>query len=404
MQVKGFEKTSAGEQRGFIVFGVGILLLMTLVAWLSSNQQDQGEGSPSSYNVQRRGAKAAYLLLQKSGYEVERWKQPPSQLPADAPGVLLVIAGPESFPRVEDTSGLARFLIRGGSVLVAGVRPDRFVPQALAEDGDFRIGFAECKPAAPTSLTRGGPISQDGDLVWDSAHDAAVVHYLAPSNDDKDDKNGKAVVVSYTLGRGHVIWWASALPLTNAGIRDRKNLDLFLNSIGDNRRILWDEYFHGDHAFGAERPSNPAQMWALAQAGLLGLLLILTFSRRSGPIVPLVRESRLSPLEFVETLGSVFHRARGTQVAVEIAFNRFQQIAARRLGIRGTSSPNDILLAMSQRGLKLPAGAAALVSRSDEVTRDTDLSEKRALEYVQALNQATLLLDPLVSAAGKQTS
>jgi hypothetical protein len=387
---------TAGEQRGFIGFGIGLVLVMTLVAWLSSNEKDQGEGSPSSYNVQPHGAKAAYLLLQQSGYAVERWKQPPAQLPADATGVMLVLAGPESYPQTEGMSGIIRFLLHGGSVLIAGVRPGSFVPQASAEDGDLRVGFAECKPVAPTRLTRGGAISQDGDLAWESSKDAAVVHFK--------DKNGKPVVVSYTLGQGRVIWWASALPLTNAGIRNRGNLDLLLNSVADSRRILWDEYYHEEHATASAHPSNPAQMWALAQAGFLGLLVILTFSRRSGPVVPLVRESRLSPLEFVETLGSVFHRARGTQVAVEIAFSRFQQIAARRLGIRGTAGANDILVAMAQRGLKVPPDVAALVSRGEEAAGDTELSEKRALEHVQALSQAARLLDPAVSTArGKKT-
>ncbi len=390
---------SAREQRGFIAFGIALLLVMTLVAWLDSNQSDQGEGSPSSYSVQRRGAKAAYLLLQKSGYPVERWKQPPAQLPAEASGVLLVLAGPDSSPRSEEVSGIIRFLLRGGSVLIAGVRPNAFLPQASAKTGEQRVGFAECKPVAPTSLTRGGLISQDGDLVWDSGKNAAVVHFVAHSEDDKGEK---PVVVSYALGRGRVIWWASALPLTNVGIRDRNNLDLLLNSLGDSRRILWDEYYHEEHAVAAAHPSNPAQMWALAQAGFLGLLVILTFSRRSGPMVPLARESRLSPLEFVETLGSVFHRARGTQVAVEIAFSRFQQIAARRLGIRGTASANDILLGMAQRGIKIPPGVAALVGRSQDAAGDTELSEKQALEHVQALNQATRLLEPDLSAARKR--
>jgi hypothetical protein len=391
---------TAGEQRGFIGFGIGLLLVMTLVAWLSSNQKDQGEGSPSSYNVQRHGGKAAYLLMQQRGYAVERWKQPPAHLPADASGVMLVLAGPESYPHTEEMSGIIRFLMRGGSVLIAGARPNSFVPQASSEDGDLRVGFAECKPVAPTHLTRGGPISQDGDLIWNSAKDQAVVHFVAHSKENNEDK---PVVVSYTLGQGRVIWWASALPLTNAGIRDRGNLDLLLNSVGDSRRILWDEYYHEEHEAASAHPSNPAQMWALAQAGFLGLLVILTFSRRSGPVVTLVRESRLSPLEFVETLGSVFHRAHGTQVAVEIAFSRFQQVAARRLGIRGTTSANDILIAMAQRGIKVPAGVAALVGSSDEASGDTELSEKRALEHVQALNQATRLVDPSVSAAKEKT-
>jgi hypothetical protein len=387
---------TAGEQRGFVVFGIGLLLVMTLVAWLSSNQSEQGEGSPSSYNTQRRGAKAAYLLLQQSGYAVERWKQPPARLPADASGVTLVLAGPESYPRAEEMSGIVRFLLRGGTVLVAGVRPNSFVPQASAKEGDLRVGFAECTPAAPTSLTRGGPISQDGDLVWDSSQDAALVHFVVHSKAGKDDH---PVVVSYALGQGRVIWWASALPLTNAGIRNRGNLDLLLNSVGDSRRILWDEYYHEEHELASAHASNPAPMWALAQVGFLALLVILTFSRRSGPLVPLVRESRLSPLEFVETLGSVFQRAHGTQVAVEIAFSRFQQVAARRLGIRGTANANDILVAMAQRGLKVPPEVASLVGGSDEATGDTELSEKRGLDHVQALNQATRLLDSAVSAA-----
>jgi hypothetical protein len=313
---------------------------------------------------------------------------------------MLVLAGPESLPHAEEMSGIIRFLMRGGSVLIAGVRPDSFVPQAAAEDGDLRVGKAECKPVAPTRLTRGGPISQDGNLVWNSAKDAAVVHFVTHSKEDNEDQ---PVVVSYALGQGRVIWWASALPLTNAGIRDRGNLDLLLNSVGDSRRILWDEYYHEEHAAASAHQSNPAQLWALAQAGFLGLLVILTFSRRNGPVVPLVRESRLSPLEFVEMLGSVFHRAHGTQVAVEIAFSRFQQVAARRLGIRGTASAQDILVAMGQRGLKVPPDVAALVGRSDDATGDTELSEKRALEHVQALNQATRLLDPAVAAAKEKT-
>ena len=159
--------------------------------------------------------------------------------------------------RVADqVGGIMRFLSRGGSVLIAGVRPNAFVPQSSAEEGDARIGFAECKPVAPTRLTRGGPISQDGDLAWDSGKDAALVHF----RDKNKDEDGRAVVVSYAVGQGRVIWWASALPLTNAGIRNRKNLDLLLNSVGDSRRILWDEYYHEEHVIdSAVRKLEPRQ-------------------------------------------------------------------------------------------------------------------------------------------------
>ncbi len=374
-----------GEKRGFLVLGLALLGLMCLVAWLNSENRDQGEGHPSSYSVLRNGGKAAFLLLQQSGYPVERWEKSPSQLPVDAENVTLIIAGPESYPRQEEYSAIIRFLDRGGRVLVAGASPENFVPQSSAEFGDARVGGAECKPVALTQLTRGGPISQDGDLWWDYS-DAAVVHF--------QDKDGKPVVISYAVSKGEVIWWASALPLTNAGIREHGNLSLLLNSVSSSNRILWDEYYHREHTYSAGHHENPAKLWALAQIAFFGILLVLTFSRRSGPLVPLVRESRLSPLEFVETLGNVFQRARGTQVAVEIALNRLQQMAARRLGIRGNSAPQEIVLAMSQHGLKLPADVAALVEAAGDAASDPELSEKQALHSVRALNQAMRMLDP----------
>lgn len=374
------------EKRGFLALGIGMLLLMTLVAWLNSDDRDQGDGYPSSYSVLRRGGKAAFLLLQQSGYPVERWEKSPSELPNEASGVTLMIAEPESHPQTQEYSALVRFLQHGGQILIAGTNPDRFLPQSAAEFGDARVGNSECTPAALTHLTRGGPISQDGDLSWSPTSFAAVVHF--------EDTDARPVVVSYGLGPGRVIWWASALPLTNAGIRDRGNLNLLLNSVADSKRILWDEYYHQEHSLDAAHRDNPAQLWALAQAAFFGILLVLTFARRSGPTVPMVRESRLSPLEFVETLGNVFQRARGTQVAVEIALNRLQQLAAKRLGIRGASSSSEIVLAMAQHGLKLPPEIAAPASASSDAATDTQLSEKRALEHIRALVQAMTLLDP----------
>jgi hypothetical protein len=373
-----------GEKRGFIVLGVALLALMSLVAWLNSEHPDQGEGHPSSYSILRNGGKAAFLLLQQSGYPVERWEKSPADLPVDASNVTLIVAGPESFPRQEEYSAIIRFLVRGGRLL-AGTYPENFVPQASADSGNARIGGAECNPAAPTRLTRGGTISQDGDLSWDYS-DAAVVHFR--------DKKGNPVVVSYSVGKGEVIWWASALPLTNLAIRQRGNLSLLLNSVAGSRQILWDEYYHREHTYASGRRRNPARLWALAQRAFFGVLLVLTFSRRSGPVVPLMRESRLSPLEFVETLGNVFQRARGTQVAVEIALNRLQQMAGRRLGIRGSSTPAEIVLAMEQHGLKLPSEVASLVARSGDATTDPELSEKEALQYVRALNGAMRMLHP----------
>ncbi|MGB6773693.1 MAG: DUF4350 domain-containing protein [Terriglobales bacterium] len=368
-----------------IVLGIGILLVMSAAAYLKS-EEAKGDGHPSSYSNLRHGAKAAYLLLQQSGYPMERWERSPKELPADGHGILLIVADPVSYPNTEESGAFSRFLLHGGTIIVAGLLPDAFVPKAAATDEGERIGDAECKPVAPTRLTRGGSISQDGVFMWDSADSSPVVHFA--------DEKGNAVVVSYAVGAGSVIWWASALPLENAGIREKNNLELLLNSTSGYKRVLWDEFYQGQrHQKTGHKPVR-AYEWAMAQFALIAIAVVLTYSRRSGPLVPLMQESRLSPLEFVETLGNVFRRSQGTHVAVEIAFQRFRQVAARRLGIRGTSNSVEIVDAMDKHGVRLPESTAALVRGSETVVGDSTLTERAALEYVRALNKATHALDP----------
>src|SRR5208282_5884813 len=108
-----------------------------------------------------------------------------------------------------------------------------------------------------------------------SADRGKLVHFA-------DDK-GNAVVVSYKVGDGSVVWWASAWPLENAGIREKNNLELLLNSTGGYKRVLWDEYYQDEHKKAAEHKPVRAYRWALAQLALIGLAVVLTYSRRSGP-------------------------------------------------------------------------------------------------------------------------
>lgn len=378
-----------------IVFGIAILLVMAAAAYLKS-EQDQGDGHPSSYSTLRRGAKAAYLLLQQSGYPVERWQRSPKDLPEDGHGVLLIVAAPESHPTTEESNALSRFLLHGGSILTAGMLPDAFVSKAAATDGEIRIGGVECKAVAPTRLTRGGSISQDGLLKWDSTDSSQVVHFADP--------NGNAVVVSYPVGNGSVVWWASAWPLENAGIREKNNLELLRNSTNGYKRVLWDEYYQDTHQQKADHKPIRAYNWALAQLALIAIAVVLTYSRRSGPLVAYAQPSRISPLEFVETLGNVFRRARSTHVAVEIAFQRFRQVASRRLGIRGVSSAAEIVDAMFQRGIRISESTANLVRRSETTVGDAMLTEKAAILLVRALNEATQAMDPTINITSGKTA
>ena len=107
---------------------------------------------------------------------------------------------------------------------------------------------------------------------WQMAHFGHLAIYTEGVN---------SVVVSYSYGKGQVIWWAAATPLSNAGIRQTGNLNLFLNSVGPpgERRVLWDEYFHGRRGSLWTYFAGTPISWGMAQLGLFAVALLLTFAR-----------------------------------------------------------------------------------------------------------------------------
>ena len=125
-------------------------------------------------------------------------------------------------------------------------------------------------------------------------------------------------------------------PLTNAGIVRAGNLELFLNSMagpsGEPLSIYWDEYFHGARGSLWSYIAATPLPWGMLQIALLMLALMFTFSRRSGPIVQPAAVSRLSPLEFVETMGGLYQRAHAAPIAVAAAYRLLRLELIRRLG------------------------------------------------------------------------
>jgi hypothetical protein len=360
---------------------MAVLLVMVVALALVSPKDSDDEGTPSSYSTKKRGGKAAYLLLEQSGYNVERWERAPSELPVNPQNEVLIIAGPVQYPDKDESNSLQKFVAAGGTLLLAGIWSDDFAPGLHSTYGKRRVGWAECQAAAPTRMSRGGTISMDGAEYWDKNRSLEVlVHYTYDDN---------PVVISYMVGRGEVIWWASPLPLTNAGIRDKNNLNLLINSLGQGRHILWDEYFQSAAGHDAIVSAwNGAVKVGALQCAAFAVMLLFTFSRRSGPVMPLVPESRLSPLEFVDTLGNLYHRAGAAQVPVEIAFTRFRQLAARRLGLFGTVSAQQLAQAMTVRRLVSGHDFTARLARCEDAISDPSLTEKEALTLVQFLNEA----------------
>jgi hypothetical protein len=368
---------SSSDRQLLLWAAVIVMVLVIALAVFSSSQQESEV--TTSYSADSAGAKAAFMLLEEQGYKVERWEQSPNQLPANVANTTLVLASPFSPPSKEEKISLQLFLSRGGRILATGYTASLFLPQGDSVPEAFAgPAWKSFEPQLLSPLTRAGTIRMSPSAYWKNSHACCLVHYA-----DAD----RPVVVSYKIGKGEVIWWASSVPLTNAGISAAGNLALLLNSLGDRDvDILWDEYFHGYRQTLGAYLSEPPLMFGLLQCFLLLVVVVLTFSRRSVPIHPLQENSRLSPLEFVETLGGLYHRAKASHAALEVPYMRFRTIVTRRLGLPTDISADDMARSLKNRLAYKNSSLPELLRRIEATLAQDESSEEIVLGLVQELN------------------
>ena len=372
-------KLDKSDRRLLMWTGLILLPLVVLLALFSDNEQDSG--IPTTYSSTSSGAKAAYLYLKEEGYNVERWENPPVSLPEEAENTVLVLASPEGVPSPSDKNALQLYLSRGGRVLATGYSCAWFLPKTditpeLLPDAVWK----EYQPQIVSPLARAGKIKMSPTAHWGQATAGQVVHYA-----DGD----KPIVVSYKIGSGEVIWWAANQPLSNAGINQEGNLSLLLNSLGSskNTRILWDEYFHTAHLAQFSSDWEPPLKYGFWQCLLVFVALVLTFGRHNAPIRHLTEPSRLSPLEFVHTLGNLYRRANATRTALEVPFNRFRALLIKRLGLRNDVSSSELLAAAQKKlGYRDPDFENTLKQVVNGLG-DPEIKEAKVLELAQKLNQ-----------------
>jgi hypothetical protein len=317
------------------------------------------------------------------GYSVERWESPPEDLPKPTANILLIIAGPVVPYSKDDLRYLKQFVAAGGHLLMTGVRGAEMIGAKAVVAPPREDLWQTFSAEAPSVLTRHAPeISMPAPARW--AHlGAGQLRYYGGEQG--------ATVASLRIGSGDIIWWGSDAPLTNLGMTKASNLALFLNCAGSasGTRVLWDEYFHGVRPGLWHYLSRTPLPWALLQLVVLAAFVTITYARRSGALRPLARLPRLSPLEFVETVGALYQRKGAADGALEIAYARFHFLLARQLGISSTASAADLILRIRERPGWIVPGFAERLEQIESALKRRQVSEPQALVWVGELYDAT---------------
>lgn len=376
------------SDRNIMIGAFVLLLVMVAATALVAPPQPAPAPVGSSYSPGPMGAKAAYVLLSDLGYQVERWKQPLTELPEEAEDCVLILAEPAAQTGDADRDHLSQFVRRGGRVVYAGFSADAFLPRAFTGlVKPFDAVTRTYQAVAVSPITHGVPsITMAAPIRWNGFEVEDVPLYA--HGDD-------AVVVGVTIGAGQFIWWASPTPLTNSGIWLPGNMDLLLNSIGpkSDKRILWDEYYHGERRTLSGYLAGTPVGWALLQAGLAYMALILGYGRRTGPIRKPVVESRLSPLEFVETLGALYQSAGAGSGAVETVWQRFRYLVSTRLGLPASASVRQMYDSARERLGWTEPGLFEALQRAERAAHDPAIKSDEALQIVESVEHYAGLLE-----------
>jgi Domain of unknown function (DUF4350) len=396
-----------GDRKILFIAGSILLALVTATMFLSPpTDEAEGQGVPTTYSTTANGTQAAYLLLRELGYRSERWENPPTELPRNPQGTILIVAAPsnlsgeatgESFPDVREREALVRFVRAGGWIIYTGDFPFLFLGTGSVSQHQDKgptlldPGNRSYEALAPSAFTRDAArISLHGNGRWQFSDGNQVPLY---GNQDE------SVVVSWKLDKGRVLWWAAPTPIDNAGIAREGNLAFFLDCIRAARpgaspretTILWDEYFHGYRGSLWDYFQKTPVPWTLYQLAFVAIFIVLAFSRRSGPLYTPPAESRLSPLEFVDTLGDLYRRARAEPAGVRVAYQRFRTLLLRRLALSSSTSNAQLDTAVRERlGWKQP-GFMSTLQRADAATRQSEMPGAEALKIVQALEHYEVL-------------
>jgi hypothetical protein len=376
------------SDRKILISATVILVLLVGATAVLSPPEAAPAPESSSYSPAAAGAKAAYELLGELGYQVERWTQSLPDLPESAENTVLVLSEPLTGASKSESEALERFVRRGGRLVFTGPLARNFLSGASVKLMSPARAATQTYPAVAVSAitrstpntTMAAPVSWDGDVK-----DAALMYA----------RGAEAVVVAYPLGKGQVIWWASATPLSNAGISAEGNMNLLLNSLGpaEGTRVLWDEYYHGERkTLGSYLAGTPV-VWALLQGGIVCVMLVMAYGRRTGPTRMPVVESRLSPLEFVETLGALYQSAGAASGAVNTVWERFRYLICTRLGLPRTASVRQMYDSARERLGWSEPGFYEAMQRAERAAQLASLNNRDALEIVESIEHYAGLLE-----------
>jgi uncharacterized protein DUF4350 len=309
--------------RGWVIVGLGILLVAGL-AYVAQPHQDSPEHGSSSDAA--NGTSAARLFSQAMGHPTEQVAG--TFPPADLLDIMFVFT-PTSPYSTDDAQRTLAWVRNGGVLVYASEQGD---PELDSAFGVSRLGgFAAAGIQTGNPVIDGVNQVSGGELVMPLDPAAGQVPILRT-------QDGLVSAYLQHIGSGAVVVMADPLILCNGYLDERDNgrfLADLLSIAGPNARVGFDEYHHGvilsDFAPQAwvSTPWGAALLWLLV-AIFVGLFLR---GRSFGPLIRRPADAPRSDVEWSVAVGELLRRAGARTVTLGLLATATERAVASRTGL-----------------------------------------------------------------------
>lgn len=121
---------------------------------------------------------------------------------------------------------------------------------------------------------------------------------------------------------------------------------------------------------------------------MVSVLILFSFSRRSGPVRELPPPARATPIEFLDALGSLYRSAGASSTAVAIAWERFRRYALRLCGLhQAPMSAAELSAAIRRRFPRADSTLEADLSECETARLNEKIEPRVALRAIQTLHR-----------------
>ena len=240
-------------------------------------------------------------------------------------GQALIIVCPYFNASKYEMQKLIRFMEEGNDVFISAMKLSYEVTQLLKSDANAADGLmfyyeqSDGSDLLSVSLTK-PPFQKQKLYTYPGKRydfyfyklDTAVVTVLG------HDKNKNANFIHLKAGAGNLYVHLAPLVFCNYFLLHKNNIAYYENALSvispNTTKIVWDEYYSTQKQE-RQKESNwlsvffkhPALKWALLTALFALLLYVLLEMKRKQRYIPLIKKPGNDSLEFVKTIGRLYH-------------------------------------------------------------------------------------------------